>query len=288
MTNTHMRKIGKTDIEVRAIGLGAMPLSIEDRPTETEGIRVIRAALSAGTNFIDTANAYCLNNTDIGHNERLIRKALDHLKGPSPVIATKGGCIRPNGQWDVDGRPESLKIACEKSLQALGLNTITLYHFHAPDPKVKFEDSIQALANLKQEGKILHVGLSNVTAEQLHTAQKIVRIETVQNRCNLFDQRDFKNGFIDLCKEMQVTYIAYSPVGGHFGHKKSSKHQALLDIATKHNTTPYGVMLSWLLHKGDHILPIPGSSRLESATDSPRAVDLKLTTDDMSQLDKLS
>lgn len=282
------RKIGKTEKEVQAIGLGAMPLSIQGRPAEEEAKAVLSAALDAGTDFIDTADAYCLDETDMGHNEKLISDVLKKRGDLHRVIvATKGGCTRPRGDWDVDGRPERLKESCEKSLENLCTESIFLYQLHAPDPKVPFEDSVGAFSDLKKEGKILHVGLSNVTPEQLLKAQQIVRIETVQNRCHPLFKTDFENGLIDLCKRLEVTYIPYSPVGGHFGHLKLITHPLLQKLSKKYNATPYCVILSWHLSKGDHILPIPGAKKVSSAKDSPKAIDLRLDPHDIEQIDQI-
>jgi aryl-alcohol dehydrogenase-like predicted oxidoreductase len=281
------RKIGNTGIEVFAIGLGGMPLSIMGRPPESEGIKVIQAAAEAGVNFIDTANVYCLDDHDIGHNERLIHKALSEGGTEKQVIvATKGGCTRPNGAWDVDGRPEALRKACEMSLKSLNSEAITLYQLHSPDQKVPFAETVGALAELKKAGKILHIGLSNVTKEQLNEAQKITRIETVQNRCNAFYKKDLSNGMIDLCREQEVSYLPYSPVGGHFGHKKVSDYQPLAELAVKYNTSPYCIVLAWLLSKGGHIIPIPGASKISSILDSIKAVNIRLEPNDIAKIDQ--
>lgn len=282
------RQIGKTARETQAIGLGAMPLSIQGRPSEEEAKAVVSAALDAGTDFIDTADAYCLDETDMGHNERLIAQVLKQRGDVDRVVvATKGGCIRPRGDWDVDGHPQKLKEACERSLKNLFTDHIFLYQLHAPDPNVPFEDSVGALSDLKKEGKIFHVGLSNVTPEQLLQAQKIVRIETVQNRCHPLFKVDFENGLIDLCKKLEVTYIPYSPVGGHFGHLKLIAHPLLQKLSQKYNATPYCVILSWHLSKGEHILPIPGAKKVSSAKDSPKAIDLRLDAQDIKLIDQM-
>lgn len=282
------RTIGKTGRKVHAIGLGAMPLSIQGRPPEKEGEAVLHAALDTGTDFIDTADAYCLDENDMGHNERLIHKVLKERGDLLRVtVATKGGCTRPRGDWDVDGRPKRLKEACEESLKNLGINAIFLYQFHAPDPKAPFEDSVKALADLQKEGKILHIGLSNVTSDLLLQAQKIVRIETVQNRCHPLYKNDFENGLIDLCKKLEMTYIPYSPVGGHFGHLKLIHHPLLEALSQKYNASPYCVILSWHLSKGDHILPIPGAKKVSSAKDSPKATDLHLSAEDIDRIDHI-
>src|SRR5690606_14160212 len=140
MTTTK-RALGPAGISVFPIGLGGMPMSIRKERDEANGVRVILAALEAGVDLIDTADVYCLDDDDLGHNERLIAKALEQWRGHSVVVATKGGCIRPEGRWDVDGRPEHLRAACDRSLKALGVERIQLYQLHAPDPSVPFADT---------------------------------------------------------------------------------------------------------------------------------------------------
>lgn len=282
------RQLGKTDIYVFPVGLGAMPLSIQGRPSEEDSIKVIHASLDSGVNFIDTANVYCLDDNDIGHNEKIIYKALK-LKNAldSVIVATKGGLIRPQGRWDVDARPKVLRESCEKSLKALNTDVITLYQLHAPDHKVPFESTIEELAKLKEEGKIKHIGLSNVSNKELSIAQKIVRIESVQNRCSPFYKKDFKNGLVELCKEQNVSYLPYSPVGGGYSHKKVTEYEVFKKLSSKYNTSPYCIILSWLLSKGEHIIPIPGASKINSATDSPKAVNIELDNEDIKIIDSL-
>ena len=280
---TDKRPLGKSGISVRAIGLGGMPMSIRrDGPAEADAIRTIHAALDAGTDFIDTADVYYHDDSDIGHNERLIAKALKSWNRGKAVVATKGGLTRPGGRWERDARPESLRRACERSLKALGVEAIALYQLHAPDSKVTFADSVGALSRLREEGKILHAGLSNVSLAQLDEALKIVRVESVQNQLNPQDREDLDNGLVKACAERSVAYLPYCPVGGGHGHASLAKHPKLQSLAQKHKTSPYCVVLSWLLAQGANVIPIPGASRVESAVDSPRALDVHLSEDDLS------
>lgn len=277
--------LGTTGIQVFPIGLGAMPLSLSGRPDEKTGIRVIHAAIDLGVTFIDTANVYCIDDEDIGHNERLIAKALKaHPKGKDITVATKGGMTRPRGSWGAEGRPEKLRAACEKSLKALGVDAITLYQFHWPDDRVPFTESVGALARLKEEGKVRHVGISNVTLKQLNAAQKVVRIESVQNECNPESSEDVRGGLIQACAAQKVTYLPYSPVGGQYGHRSLARHPTLLKLAKAHGTSAYCIALAWLLAQGGHVLPIPGASKVASITDSVKAVNVKLSADDLKQI----
>lgn len=282
------REIDRSGLRVKAIGLGAMPLSIAGRPGPAEAFRVIEAFVDAGGDFIDTANVYCLDDGDIGHNERLIHDALTRLgRRDQVLVATKGGLRRPRGEWTVDGSPKWLRASCEQSLAALGTEVITLYQLHAVDPAVGFRETLGALIALQAEGKIRHIGLSNVDPGQLETALAHTAIASVQNRCNPFSQGDFKNGLVDLCKARGVTYIAYSPVGGHFGHQRLEADPLLARLAAKYACSPQCIALSWLLHKGDHILPIPGASKPASILDSLKAMDLVLEASDIEAIDRL-
>ncbi len=282
------RELDSTGLHFKAIGLGAMPLSIVGRPDEAQAFAVIEAFIAGGGNFIDTANVYCLDDDDIGHNERLIRQALNQLGiGDQVFVATKGGLRRPGGAWIVDGEPDWLRLSCERSLQALRTDCIGLYQLHAVDPKVEFNRSLEALIKLREEGKIRHIGLSNVSPAQLELALSSTLIASVQNHCNLFDQRDFHNGLIDFCQARRITYIPYSPVGGHHGHTRLAREPLLLQLAAKYEATPHRIALAWLLHKGQHILPIPGASKAASIRDSLQATHLALSAEDIAALDRL-
>lgn len=282
------RQIGQTGIWVHAIGLGAMPLSLDSRPEEASAIQVLHAAIDAGIDFIDTADVYCIDHHDLGHNERLIAKALRERNSGAPVyVATKGGCTRPQGRWERDGRPEHLKSACKRSLENLQVEKIFFYQLHAPDPRVPFEASVGALAELKEEGVIEHIGLSNVSAQQLKLAQQITRIESVQNRFNPFEQQSLQGGILDACKSQRVTFISHSPVGGFFSHRERVTHPILVALAAKYKTSPYNLILCWHLSKGDHVFPIPGASRVESVTNAAKAVDLVVDPQDLRKIDCL-
>jgi len=283
-----MSSIGNTDLEVYAIGLGAMPLSIEGRPNQADARDVIDAFVEAGGNFIDTANVYCLDNADIGHNERLIREVLSQgEKREAVIVATKGGLTRPQGRWEVDGRPQWLRASCEKSLRDLGTEAISLYQLHAVDPQVDLAESLGELQRLKEEGKIRHIGVSNVSLDQLQYALQWVEIAAVQNRCNLFEQRDFDNGLVEFCGQNSITYIPHSPVGGHHGHKRLMQQSLLRELSTKYQESSYCIALAWLLQKGEHVLPIPGASKVSSIRDSMRAPALRLHSVDVSRIGQL-
>jgi aryl-alcohol dehydrogenase-like predicted oxidoreductase len=282
-----MRSLGNTGISVSAIGFGAMPLSIAGRPSETEAIRVIHAALESGMTFVDTADVYCLDHRDIGHNERLVAQAVRTFRGSQDVlVATKGGLERPNGDWTVNGRPGHLRAACEASLKALGVDTIGLYQLHAPDDRVPFADSVGVLAELKAEGKITHVGLSNVSVHHIETAEKITPITSVQNRCNPFERHAFTTGVVSACAEKKITFLAHSPVGGHRGHSRTESDPTLCTVGARYGLTPYQVCLAWLLSASPAVVAIPGASRPVNARSSASAGAAVLSDEDLAILSR--
>jgi aryl-alcohol dehydrogenase-like predicted oxidoreductase len=280
--------LGNSGRQVMPIGLGAMPLSLDTRPDEATAFAVIKAFVDDGGNFIDTANVYCRDDDDIGHNEKLIHKALAKFgRLDDVIVATKGGLTRPKGRWDTNATPAWLRKSCEKSLQDLNTDCIFLYQLHAPDPNVPITESVGELARLKAEGKIQHIGLSNVNTKEILAAMTVAPILSVQNRCNVLEKKSFKTGVVDMCEKEGIVFIPHSPVGGHFDHRKLAASKPLKKIAEKHGVSVYQIVLAWLLHKGNHILPIPGASKVSSITDSLQAVNVRLDQADMRLLDDL-
>ncbi|MCG8379910.1 MAG: aldo/keto reductase [Proteobacteria bacterium] len=281
-------KLGNTIIEANRVGLGAMPLSLENRPDEMAAMEVIRTFIEGGGNFIDTANVYCIDDTDVGHNEKLIAKTLNCLNNTTNIIvATKGGLRRPKGAWTVDASPSWLRQSCDKSLVDLDCDSIFLYQLHAPDPDIPITESIVELAQLKEEGKILHIGLSNVDVEQIKLALSVTDIVSVQNRCNLFEKKSFENGVVEFCELNEITFIAHSPVGGHFQHQQRNQNLLLNKTAEKYQASTYQIMLAWLLNKSPNILVIPGASKITSITDSLKAENLEISETDMQLLGRI-
>jgi aryl-alcohol dehydrogenase-like predicted oxidoreductase len=281
------RQIG--DRTVSAIGLGEMPLSIEGRPDRTQAISTIHASLDAGVTIIDTADAYSLSVEEHGHGERIVAKALATYGGSTDnvLVATKGGHRRPgDGSWTVHGDPAYVKEACEASLKALGVEAIGLYQYHRPDPTVPWADSVGALADLLDAGKIQMAGVSNATVAQIDEAQSVLggRLVSVQNE---FSPR-FRSseGELEHCMEIGVAFIPWSPLGG-IGRtgKIQSDHPAFGEVAEEVGATPQLVTLAWMLAKGPRVIPIPGSSRPSTATASPAAADLVLSAEQVARLD---
>ena len=283
------RAIGRTGITVHPIGFGAWPLSNVNRPPEAQALEVIARAVEAGVELIDTADAYCIDEHDFGHNERLIRKALAAIGDRGAVtVATKVGSTRPKGAWVSAGRPEYIKAACDRSLERLGVDTITLYQLHAPDRNVPLEESVGALRDLQTAGKVAHIGMSNLDRDQLERAQAVARIESLQNQCNPWTRKDVDSGLIDRCREMDVTYIAWYPVGGEIGHRACASHPVLRELAAKYAASPYQLLLAWLLGLGGHVLPIPGATRAASIQDSAKAAELDVEPGDLERIGALA
>jgi aryl-alcohol dehydrogenase-like predicted oxidoreductase len=281
------RPLGPGGPDVSAIGFGGMPLSIQGRPDDARaGERVIHAALDAGVTFIDTADVYCLDDGDIGHNERLIARSLRAWGGrrDGVLLATKGGLTRPGGRWETDARPERLKRCCERSLAALGVERIDLYQLHAPDSAVPFAESVGALADLAREGKVRWVGLSNVSVDEIAEAQRLVTVVSVQNRLSPFFREALSNGVLDYCSRNGITFIAYSPVGGGRLNRKLPSHPALLPIARAHGASPHAVVLAWVLAQGKTVIAIPGARTEEHARDSATAADLTLAPQELAAI----
>ncbi|MDF2741289.1 MAG: aldo/keto reductase [Actinomycetia bacterium] len=284
MSSMPTRRIGRTD--VGAIGLGAMLLSIAGRPGEAQAIRTVHAALDAGVTLIDTADAYCLGGDEAGHNERLIRKALDAWPGDRDrvLVATKGGHTRPGREWGLDGRPEYLRKACEASLAALGVEVIGLYQFHRPDPKVPFLESVGALAELKAAGKVRMVGLSNVSVDQIRQAREVVEVASVQNEFSPRFRRS--EGELAFCAANRIAFLPWSPLGGiGRGRDLGGRHRAFAEVAEAHGVSPQRVALAWELAKAPVVIPIPGARRPETITDSAAATSLRLSADELARLD---
>jgi aryl-alcohol dehydrogenase-like predicted oxidoreductase len=271
--------------EVFPIGLGAMPLSIEGRPDEPRAIATIHAALDSGMTLIDTADVYCLDDTEIGHNERLIAKALAEWPGETPLVATKGGCTRPGGAWGHDGRPAHLRAACEASLSALGIERIDLYQLHAPDAAIPLEESVGELARLVLEGKIAHVGLSNVSLAELECARGVTDVVSVQNRASPYHSGGLGDGVLAACESHDIAYIAHSPVGGYLAHR-TAHEEPLRAVAAELDASPFEVALAWLLARSPALIPIPGASRPENARSSARAAELALEAAQIARLNE--
>ena len=268
------------DLVVNRLGFGAMRLtgrSILGEPEDPEEARrVLRQAAELGVNLIDTADSY---GPEV--SERLISEAL-HPYPEDLVVATKGGYTRPGGRWVPDGRPEHLREACEGSLRRLKADRIDLYQFHTPDPRVPFEDSVWALALLRDEGKIRHVGLSNVGVRELEVALDIVPVASVQNRYNLTDRSS--EAMLQACEREEVGFIPWFPLATG---RLARQGGPLDEIAARHDAAPSQVALAWLLAHSPVMLPIPGTSSVSHLEENVAAAALKLSDDEIATLDRI-
>ena len=268
------------DLTVYRMGFGAMRLTgqgIWGWPQDVENAkRVLRRAIELGVNLIDTAQAYGPDT-----NEELIAQAL-HPYPRGLVIATKGGNARPSpGEWRADGRPQRIREDCEGSLRRLKLDAIDLYQLHAVDPNVPFADQVGTLRALRDEGKIRHAGLSNVTLEQLREAEKIVPIVSVQNRYNMA-YRGKSEAIIDYCDRNGLAFIPWFPLGAGIDSFDDNTEAQI--VAKAHGVRVPQIALAWLLYRSRIMLPIPGTSSLEHLEENVGAAGLRLTDEDLVRL----
>jgi aryl-alcohol dehydrogenase-like predicted oxidoreductase len=282
------RQLG--DTKVSAIGLGGMPMSIEGRPEESRSVATIHAALDAGITLIDTADAYHIGADEVGHNESLIARALASYGGDTSevLVATKGGHLRPgDGRWIRNGSPAYLREACEASLRRLGVDAIGLYQFHRPDPAVPYAESIGALRDLLDAGKIRMAGISNADPEQIHTAHQILGDELVSVQNQFSPAFRSSEPELRLCDDLGIAFLPWSPLGGiRSAADLGATYRPFAEVAHEVDATPHQVALAWLLAKSPRVIPIPGSSRPETIRSSAAAVDLQLTSEQVSRLDE--
>jgi pyridoxine 4-dehydrogenase len=269
-------KIG--DLTVSRMAYGAMRITgpgVIGEPDDRENaLAVLRRAVELGVNFIDTADSY---GPEV--NERQIAEAL-HPYPEGLVIGTKGGLLHQRrGEWRQDGRPENLRASCEGSLQRLRLERIDLYQLHSVDPQIPLEESLGTLVELQQEGKIRHIGISNVDARQLARAQQVATIVSVQNRYNVADRPS--EGVLDACERDGIAFLPWFPLGlGELAHARGR----LREVAFAHSGTPAQIALSWLLRRSPVVVPIPGSSTLEHLEENVAAAAIELTDAEFDEL----
>ena len=263
------------DLTVTRLGFGAMRITGDgiwrEPPDRDEARAVLRRAVELGVNFIDTADSY---GPEV--SETLIAEALS----PYPddlVVATKGGLLRPGpNRWEPDGRPEHLRSACEGSLRRLGLDQIPLYQLHRPDPKVPLAESIGALVELKNEGKIRHIGVSNVTEPQLREAERLTPVVSVQNRYNSSDRSSEQ--LVDLCEQEDLVFLPWAPI------QQADRNRAVAAAAAHHGATERQVALAWMLARSPQILPIPGTRTVAHLEANIAAASIELTAEEVAAI----
>ncbi|MCJ8164653.1 aldo/keto reductase [Pontibacter sp. E15-1] len=302
------RRIGQSDLTVFPIGLGTMGMSeFYGQPDEQESIKTLHTAIEKGVNFIDTADMY-----GIGKNEELLHKAL-HDRWDKVVLATKFGFEREPGtgrRVGVNGKPDYVKKACEASLKRLGRDTIDLYYLHRVDPETPIEDTIGAMAELVKEGKVRYVGISEASGDTIKKAHAVHPITAIQSEYSLWSQ-DVEETTLPTCRALGIGFVAYSPLGRGFltgsirryedldkdDYRRNSPRfmgdnfQNNLDlvkkveqIAQEKGCSSSQLALAWLLHQGDDIFPIPGTTKAKHLLTNIDAVNVNLTQDDLQQL----
>lgn len=284
---------------VSAIGLGAMPSSMgrDPLPAHDQAIATIHAALDAGITLIDTADIYAPAWDAIGHNERIVAEGLRTWDGDADgvVVATKGGITRGEGEtWGRDASPQHLRAAVEHSLEALGVDALDLYYWHRPDRSVRYADGVQVLADLRDEGLIREIGISNANVEEIDVALEVLGhggaggLAAVQNQ---FSPTFFHTSRPEMrhCAEHGVAFVPWSPLGGTGGGAESVGRRLpqVARIAEAHDASPQQVVLAWELALSPNVIPIPGASRPQSITDSARAMTLSLDDEELAELGQI-
>ncbi|MGE5657853.1 MAG: aldo/keto reductase [Actinomycetota bacterium] len=285
------KKLGNTEVAISAIGLGGMPLSISSRPPEAQAIAVIHRALDLGVTLIDTADAYCRDESDKHHNEQLIAKALKQYQGDTSgvIVATKGGLMRPDGHWIRNGDPKHLQKTIRESFEALGgEKPIDLWQYHAPDPAYSIQEALAPAKAAVKDGIIRFVGVSNFSVEQIKQARDVVEIVSVQNQYNPWHRQPESDGVLEYCEQEKLTFLPWSPLGGSSRFHRLQDIPPIADLAKEKGVSVYNIVLAWLRAKSPCIVPIPGASKVSSIEDSVRTVDVKLTAEEVKRVDSVN
>lgn len=283
------KKLGKTDITISAIGLGAMHLSLNDRPSQEDAIALIHKALDLGVTLIDTADSYCLDESDKHHNEKLIATALEKYQGDitQVIIATKGGLMRPQGSWTRNGNPEHLRQTIRQSHKAFGdEKPIDVWQYHSPDPDYMISEALAPAKEAVEEGLIRYVGVSNFSVAQIKQAQKIVEIVSVQNQYNPWNRQPENDGVIEYCEQEGLTFFPWSPLGGSRRVNLLQNIPVITELAQEKGISVYQIVLAWLRSKSSCIVPIPGATKITSIEDSIGSINVKLSPKEIQRFEQ--
>lgn len=283
------KQLGNTSISISAIGLGGMPMSISNRPSEAEAIAVIQRALDLGVTLIDTADSYCQDESDKHHNEKLIAKALQQYTGDTSqvIVATKGGLMRPDGNWTRNGDPNHLRETIRASFEALGgTKPIDLWQYHAPDPNYTIKQALTPAKEAVESGLIRFIGVSNFSVEQIKQAREVVEIVSVQNQYSPWSRQPEHDGVLQYCETENLTFFPWSPLGGSRRVSSLQDIPVIAQLAQAKDVSVYQIVLAWLKAKSPCIVPIPGASKVTSIEDSVGAVAVALSDAEVSQIDQ--
>ena len=283
------KQLGHTGVSISAIGLGGMPLSLSGRPLESQAIEVIHRAIDLGVTLIDTADSYCQDESDKHHNERLIHKALQRYTGDTSnvIVATKGGLMRPNGDWTSNGNPSHLRETIRISFEALGgSKPIDVWQYHAPDPNYTIEEALQPAKEAVEAGLIRFVGVSNFCVEQIKRARDVVDVVSVQNQYNPWHRQPEMDGVLEYCETEGLTFFPWSPLGGRRRVSGLEEISAIARLAQEKGVSVYQIVLAWLRSHSPCIVPIPGATKISSLDDSVGAVDVKLSEAEVQEIER--
>lgn len=268
--------------------MGCMRLSTERPRDEASAVAVVHAALDAGVTLLDSADAYCRDDAETGHNERLLRRAVESWAGDTSrvVVATKGGLTRPGGRWVADGRARHLVAACQASLSALGRRRIALYQLHAPDPRTSLATSVRALALLRRDGLVDAVGLCNVSVRQIEEARGLVEIASVQVELSPFRDDNFRNGVAEHCARHGIRLLAHRPLGGALRRERLENDPLLRALALRHGVSPQAIVLAWLSDLSPVVVPLPGPTRVPTARALAEVPAIRFDDEERARLDE--
>ncbi len=283
------KQLGNTGVAISAIGLGGMPLSLSGRPPESQAIEVIHRALDLGVTLIDTADSYCQDESDKHHNERLIHKALQQYDGDTSqvIVATKGGLIRPQGNWARHGNPDHLRETIRISFDALGgSKPIDVWQYHAPDTNYTIEEALKPAKEAVDAGLIRFVGVSNFSVEQIKRARDVVDVVSVQNQYNPWHREPEMDGVLEYCESEGLTFFPWSPLGGRRRVSNLGDIPVIAQLAKEKGASVYQIVLAWLRAKSPCIVPIPGASKTSSLEDSVRVLQVKLSPAEVERIDR--
>ena len=265
-----------------------MPLSLSGRPPEAEAIALIQKAFDLGITLIDTADAYCQDESDKHHNEKLIAKAVEQYPGDTSAVrvATKGGLMRFQGSWSHNGNPEHLRSTIFESYKIFGSSKpIDLWQYHSPDPNYTIKEALAPIKKAVDSGLIRYIGVSNFTVEQIEQARQVVEIVSVQNQYNLWHRQPEFDGVLDYCQQEGLIFFPWSPLGGSRRVNKLQEIKVLAELAEEKDVSVHQIVLGWLRSKSPCIVPIPGASRISSLEDSVKAIELELSKEEIKRIE---